>query len=57
MDISIGQYNTLEVMKEADPGLYLGSEVEMVLLPWRYVSEGTKVGELVHRSQLLCGGD
>ncbi len=45
MEISIGRHNTLEVMREADPGLYLGSEAETVLLPWRYVPEGTKLGE------------
>jgi predicted RNA-binding protein (virulence factor B family) len=45
MGISIGQYNTLEVMREADPGLYLGSEEAVVLLPWRYVPKGTSVGE------------
>ena len=45
MDISIGQYNTLEVMREAEPGLYLGSAEEVVLLPWRYVPKGTRVGE------------
>ena len=44
MGISIGQYNTLEVVREADPGLYLGTEAESVLLPWVYVPEGTKVG-------------
>ncbi len=45
MEILVGRYNTLEVMHEADPGLYLGDEEEVVLLPWRYVPEGTKVGE------------
>ncbi len=45
MDILVGQYNTLEVRREADPGLYLGDEDDVVLLPWRYVPEGTKVGE------------
>jgi predicted RNA-binding protein (virulence factor B family) len=45
MHISIGQYNTLEVVKEAAPGLYLGTEEDKVLLPWRYVPEGTKVGD------------
>jgi predicted RNA-binding protein (virulence factor B family) len=45
MEISIGQYNTLEVVREGDPGLYLGAEAQAVLLPWRYVPEGTKVGD------------
>jgi predicted RNA-binding protein (virulence factor B family) len=45
MEISVGRYNMLEVMREGDPGLYLGSEEEAVLLPWRYVPKGTKVGE------------
>ena len=45
MRILIGRYNTLEVIKEADPGLYLGDEHESILLPWRYVPEGTRVGQ------------
>ena len=45
MDIAVGQYNTLEVVREADPGLYLGSIDDAVLLPWRYVPDGTEVGQ------------
>ena len=46
--IKVGQYNTLEVIKEVDFGLYLdGGEGEEILLPKRYVPPGLKTGEKV----------
>lgn len=44
--LKIGEYNTLEVLRDTEPGLYVGGEdVEDVLLPHKYVPEGTKVGD------------
>lgn len=47
MTIEIGRYNTLEVLREVEHGVYLGGEEasDQVLLPRRYVPEGTQVGE------------
>lgn len=43
---AIGQYNTLRVLREALPGLYLDAgELGEVLLPKRYVPEGTNPGD------------
>ena len=45
MNIELGKYNQLEVVKEVDFGLYLdGGDDGEILLPARYVPEGTKVG-------------
>lgn len=44
--LKIGEYNTLEVLRDTDPGLFLGGEdTEDVLLPHKYVPEGTEVGD------------
>jgi predicted RNA-binding protein (virulence factor B family) len=43
--IEIGKYNTLEVLKETDFGIYLGDEVEEILMPAKWVPDGTKVGD------------
>ncbi|MGN0058668.1 MAG: S1 RNA-binding domain-containing protein [Phocaeicola plebeius] len=44
--IALGRYNQLEVVKEVDFGLYLnGDEDGEILLPKRYVPEGTKPGD------------
>ena len=47
--IKLGEYNTLEVYKEVDFGVYLRSEEENdeVLLPERYVPAGTKIGDIL----------
>ena len=47
--IKLGEYNTLEVYKEVDFGVYLKSEEENdeVLLPKRYVPFGTKIGDIL----------
>jgi len=47
--IKLGEYNTLEVYKEVDFGVYLRSEEENdeVLLPKRYVPAGTKIGDIL----------
>jgi len=42
----IGQYNTLQVIKQRDFGLFLdGGELGDILLPKRYIPEGTAVGD------------
>ncbi len=44
--LAIGKYNQLEVLKTVDFGLYLdGGPYGEILLPQRYVPEGTEVGQ------------
>jgi len=46
--IKIGQFNTLTVVKTVDFGLYLdGGDGLEILLPARFVPEGTKVGDSI----------
>lgn len=46
MSIELGKYNTLEVLKEVDFGMYLdGGEEGEILLPSRYVPQDCKVGD------------
>lgn len=45
--IEIGKYNTLEVIKETDFGIYVGDEVEEILMPTKWVPEGTEVGDMI----------
>ena len=46
--IKIGQINSLEVIKTADFGVFLdGDDYGSVLLPSKYVPEGTEIGEHV----------
>ena len=46
--IQLGRRNRLEVLREVDFGLYLdGGEMGDILLPQRYVAEGTKVGDIL----------
>lgn len=45
----IGKWNTLEVVKELDFGIYLnGGEEGEILMPTRYVPEGTKIGDKIN---------
>ncbi len=49
MDIQLGKYNQLEVVKEVDFGLYLdGGDAGEILLPTRYVPEGCKPGDMLN---------
>ena len=49
MNIVLGKYNQLEVVKEVDFGVYLnGGDDGEVLLPTRYVPEGTKPGDMLN---------
>jgi len=43
--LQLGQWNKLKVLREAPQGLYLGDEEHDVLLPNKYVKEGTKVDD------------
>jgi predicted RNA-binding protein (virulence factor B family) len=46
MSIELGRFNTLEVVKEVDFGMYLdGGEQGEILLPARYVPDDCKVGD------------
>ncbi len=46
MNIDLGKFNTLEVVKEVDFGMYLdGGENGEILLPKRYVPEGCVIGQ------------
>lgn len=49
MQIELGKYNQLEVVKEVDFGVYLnGGEEGEILLPKRYVPEGFKPGDVLN---------
>ena len=49
MNIELGMFNQLEVVKEVDFGLYLdGGEEGEILLPTRYVPEGCQVGDMLN---------
>jgi len=44
--IKIGEYNTLKILRETEPGLYLGDEGEdVVLLPHKYKPEAYEIGD------------
>lgn len=46
MKIELGRFNTLEIVKEVDFGLYLdGGEIGEILLPSRYVPEEYAIGD------------
>jgi uncharacterized protein len=46
--INIGQFNQLKVVRTVDFGVYLEDEVDGILLPKRFVPEGTKKGDVVN---------
>lgn len=45
--IQIGNYNTLTVQREVSFGVYLDDGKEGILLPKRFVPEGTKIGDAI----------
>ncbi len=46
--IQVGKYNTLEILRDTEPGLFLGDEDENeVLLPNRYVPETFEIGDSI----------
>ena len=49
MNVDLGKYNQLEVVKEVDFGVYLnGGDDGEILLPSRYVPEGCKPGDMLN---------
>ena len=49
MNIELGKFNQLEVVKEVDFGVYLdGGEEGEILLPNRYVPEDCKIGDILN---------
>lgn len=45
--VEIGKYNTLRVIKETDFGIYVGDEIEEILMPTKWVPEGTQVDDMI----------
>lgn len=45
--IEIGKFNHLEILKETPQGLYVGDDIEEILLPNKYVSEDMKIGDFI----------
>lgn len=44
--IKLGEYNTLTILRETDPGLYLGdAEENVVLLPHKYKPDSFEIGD------------
>ncbi len=43
--IKVGEYNNLKVIREVDFGVYLDDGAEGILLPKRFVLNGTKIGD------------
>lgn len=49
MSIELGKFNTLEVVKQVDFGMYLdGGEEGEILLPTRYVPESCEIGDMLN---------
>src|SRR4051794_8359199 len=45
--ITIGDYNSLKVIRQAEFGVYLDDGKEGILLPKRFVPPGTKIGDVL----------
>lgn len=45
--LQLGKFNRLEVIKELDFGMYLKAGFDEILLPTKYIPEGTQVGDVV----------
>jgi len=45
--LEIGKFNQLEVLREVDFGYYLQSDKGDILIPRKYVPEGTRIGEIL----------
>lgn len=45
--LRMGQYNRLKVIKELDFGIYLDGFEDEILVPVRYVPEGTEIGDFL----------
>lgn len=47
VEIALGKYNNLEVIKELEFGMYLDGGDEEILIPRSYIPEGTKIGDFI----------
>ena len=45
MKLELGKTNILRVARRCDHGLYLSGGPEDILLPTRYIPEGTQIGD------------
>ncbi|RED92058.1 CvfB family protein [Marinoscillum furvescens] len=45
--IEIGKVNTLKVLKQTEQGLYVGDDVEEILLPNKYIPEEARAGDML----------
>lgn len=46
--MKLGEFNTLEILRETEPGLYLGDDEEnVVLLPHKYKPEAYEIGDKI----------
>lgn len=45
--IRLGEKQILKVVREKDFGMYVGDETEAILLPKKYIPEGTRIGDEV----------
>ena len=46
--IRLGKYNTLQILRQVDFGMYLdGGEIGDILLPRRYVPQNAKIGDSI----------
>jgi hypothetical protein len=45
--IRVGEYNELEVVKQMDFGIYLRDESTEILMPTKWVPEGTRIGDVL----------
>lgn len=48
MNIKIGTYNELEVVKQLDFGIYLRQGDVEILMPTKWVPQGTKIGDMLN---------
>src|SRR4051812_11030965 len=45
--IHVGEYNELEVVKQMDFGIYLRDDATEILMPTKWVPEGTRIGDVL----------
>jgi len=55
--IEIGRTNRLEVLKSTPQGLYVGDSVEEILLPNKWIPEGTEIGDMMDVFIYIDGED
>lgn len=46
--IQVGKYNELEVVKQMDFGIYLSADNSEVLLPQKWIPQGTRIGDVLN---------